>query len=183
MCLNKQLILMGIFLFCAADVQAWQHEIMIGYGSGTEVEQSYRNQGIVITGKLYKFNKVDDTLYASIDGTLATIESSYTNNNHLTTAALALAMRAFFANPELHTIRPYLQASFGPAYLSSTTLGNRVQGSHYAFQTTLEAGTEWGGQQHSWDINLKAMHYCNAGIFHPNQGINLIPVLSIGYQF
>lgn len=164
-------------------VYAWQHEIAIGYGNGKEIEQSYRNSGVVLTGKLYKFPKIDDTLYISIDATLATIHAATKENTQITTIALFPAGRAYFADPTLHSIRPYIQASFGPTYLSNRTLGNRTQGSNFAFQTAFEMGVEVGNQLHSYDINLRMMHICNAGLFHPNQGINLVPILSLGYQF
>lgn len=170
-------------IFNFKDVNAWQHEIAIGYGNGKEIEQNYRNNGIVLTGKLYKFPKIDDTLYITIDATLANIHANTKEHNQITTIALFPAGRAYFADPTLHTIRPYLQASFGPTYLSSRTLGNRTQGSHFAFQTAFEMGTEIGNQLHSYDINLRMIHICNAGLSHPNQGINLVPILSLGYQF
>lgn len=179
--LNKKIY----FFFCLLGlsyhqaVRASQHEIAIGYGFGKEVEQKYRNQGIVLSGKFYRLPNIDDTLSATLDGTLAYIRASTKNHNHLATTALALALRAYFANPLEHIIRPYFQISFGPAYLSAKQLGERSQGGHFAFQTTLETGTE----VKNVDFNLRLNHYCNAGIFHPNQGINLVYIFSIGYMF
>ncbi|OGT55917.1 MAG: hypothetical protein A3F14_04605 [Gammaproteobacteria bacterium RIFCSPHIGHO2_12_FULL_43_28] len=161
------------------QAHAWQHEIAVGYGFGKEIDQNYRNQGIVISGKLYKFPNIDETLIASIDGTLAHIRAKTDEHKRLTTAALSLAMRAYFADPLFYQKRPYLQVTFGPAFLSAEELGNRSQGAHFAFQSTFETGMEIG----SIDLNLKFMHYCNAGIFHPNQGINLVSTFSLGYMF
>jgi hypothetical protein len=179
----KKIALLFLFLCALKNAYAWQHEIAVGYGQGKEIEQNYYNRGVVLSGKFYKFPKIDDTLIATIDGTLAYIESSTKDHNRLTTAAIALAMRAYFANPDLHTIRPYIQASFGPVLLSARQLGNREQGANVAFQTSLETGSEFDINNKTWDINLRLLHYCNAGIFHPNQGIDLLPVLSIGYMF
>lgn len=180
---NKLRYYICLTYFIAINAFAFQHEIAIGYGDGQEVEENYRNHGIVLNAKLYVFPKIDDTLYASIDGTLANIHAETKEYNQLTTIAIALAMRAYFVNPLCYRLRPYLQASFGPSYLSSKQLGERSQGAHFAFQTTLEFGTEIGNEKHSVDLNIRMIHYCNAGIFHPNEGINLTPVFSIGYQF
>ena len=158
---------------------AWQHEIAAGYGFGKEVDQNYHNQGIVIAGKLYRLPRIDDTLIGSIDGTLAMLRANTDQHKHMTTAALSLAMRAYFANPDLHQDRPYLQVTFGPAFLSAKELGNRSQGAHFAFQSTFETGMEIG----NYDLNWKFTHYCNAGIFRPNQGINLVSTISLGYMF
>lgn len=180
-----RLFIFSFLSFSSMSVFSWDHEISLGYGDAKEVDQNYYNSGVVLNGKIYRFPKIDDTLYASIDGTIASINASTTENTHLTTFVLAGAMRAYFTEPMSKRIRPYIQASFGPAYLSSKTLGNRTQGANYAFQSTLEVGTEVGidHNHHAVDFNIRMMHYCNAGLFHPNQGINLTPVFSVGYQF
>jgi hypothetical protein len=177
------ILLFYLSLYCGGAVQAWQHQIAIGYGMGKEIEQNYLNRGVVLSGKFYKFPAIDNTLYATLDGTLTRIWAATAEHNKLTTLAIALAMRAYFADPCFHCIRPYLQVSFGPAYLSDRHLGNRRQGANFSFQTTLEVGTELSLGENDWDINLRLLHYCNAGIFQPNKGINLAPVLSVGFLF
>lgn len=158
---------------------AWHQQIAIGYGYGTEVEQSYYNRTAVVSGKIYRFPNIDNTLILTVDLTLAHIQSSTKNHNTLTTVAGAPACRAYFIDPRNRFLNPYLGASFGPAYLSQKRLGNRTQGSHFAFQSTIEMGLE----VNCIDLNLRIMHYCNAGLYRPNEGINASPVLSIGYLF
>lgn len=169
--------------FCTHQALAFQHEILIGYGSGKEVEQSHHNQGLVVSAKLHRFYPIDDTLLPSLDGTLANLYADTKKHKHLLVAACTYALRAFFFKPNEHTLRPYVQASLGPALLSAHTLGNRTQGSLIAVQTTLETGIEIGRGAPNLDVNLRLIHYCNIGLFHPNQGINLLPIISIGYQF
>lgn len=177
-----------LFLFCffclvSGTASAWQHEIAIGYGQGGELEEDYQNYGAVLTGKLYKFCPIDQTLIATIDGTVAHWRNNSGSHEHLTTVAIAPALRAYFMNPNCHRIRPYLDASIGPTYLSDKQFGDRVQGSHFALQTTLEVGTEIGSQKRSIDLNFHLAHYCNAGLFRPNQGINILYIFTVGYQF
>lgn len=173
-------VLMG---FGLGNVQAWQHEVSFGYGTGPESEEDYNNNGFVLSAKLYKFCPIDRYLIATIDGTVARWTNNSGHNESLVTVALAPAMRAYFFDPRCNFVRPYLDASFGPTYLSAKQFGNRVQGSHFAFQTTLGAGTEIGNQRHSIDLNLHLAHYCNAGIVRPNQGINILYIFTVGYQF
>lgn len=177
------LLLSSLSLFFTTSSNAWQHEISIGYGVGDEIEQNYVNHGVVLSGKLYKFCPIDNTLIVTIDGTIAHLISSTSDNNNTTTFALAPAFRAYFADPRFHCYRPYIQASIGPVYLTNRQLGNREQGAHFALQSTLETGMEIGNQQRSLDLNLHLAHYCNAGLAHPNQGINLVAIFCIGYQF
>lgn len=163
---------------------AWNHELAAGYGYGKEVEQDYDNSGYEITGKFFKFAPIDNTLIVTLDGTVAHWRSNTPDNNQLTIAAIAPNFRAYFFNPCYNKVRPYLGVSFGPSYLSQKQLGNREQGGHFAFQSTLEGGTEIAlPNQHSLDLNLHLAHYCNAGLAKPNQGIDILYIVTVGYQF
>lgn len=167
-----------------AKAFAWQHEIAVGYGFGKEVEQDYHNNGFVLTGKLYKFCPVDDRLIATIDGSISHWHSDTSHDNQTTTIALAPAFRAYFVKPECYKFHPYLGVSFGPTYLTNKQLGERAQGSHFAFQSTIEAGTEMAlKNNHNLDFNIHMAHYCNAGLARPNQGFDILYIFTIGYQF
>lgn len=76
-----------------------------------------------------------------------------------------------------------MEISFGPAHLSERQLGRCHQGSNFCFESNLVTGTEIGNQNLSLDINFRLVHFCNAGIAQPNEGFDLVPVLSIGYLF
>ncbi len=184
--LNQYAHLSMVFIFLIflpLRTLAWEHEIAAGYGSGKELGENYTNSGYEITGKFYKFPKVDNTLIFTIDGTIAHWHSSTPDHNELTTAAIAPSARAYFFNFSSGDFRPYLGISFGPNYLSEKQLGNQIQGSHFSFQTTVEAGTEIGSQKKSVDLNFHLAHYCNAGLFSPNGGFDILYIFTIGYQF
>lgn len=182
---NLLSLLPGLAICLASSsVYAWKHEISIGYGWGNEVEQDYLNTAVVLSGKFYKFPVIDKTLIATIDGSISQLHADTPTYKNLTTAAVALGLRAYFVNPESHKVRPYLGISSGPAYLSNRFFGDRDQGTRLDLQTTLEGGIEFGlKNQRSIDINLHLVHYCNAGLATPNQGFNVPFVLSVGYQF
>ena len=145
-------------------------------------EENYNQSGICTTGKLYKFCPIDEKLILTRDGSVSQWHANTSHDQNLTTVAVAPSFRAYFLDPTVNRVRPYLGASFGPSYLSNKTFGERTQGANFAFQSTIEAGTEIG-DKHRLDINLHLVHYCNAGLFHPNQGITMLYVLSLGYQF
>jgi hypothetical protein len=168
-------------LYCTS-AGAWSHEVAFGYGNTQEPEQDYNNSIFVLSGKFLKF-RVDKTLIATLDGTIGQWHAQTDEHSNLTNFAISPAFRAYFANPDRHTIRPYLGVSVGPTYLSEEQLGTRVQNTHFALQSTLETGTEIGNQQHSVDLNVHLVHICNAGLAEPNQGFNVLYVFSIGYQF
>jgi len=165
------------------SIYAWNHEIAIGYGWGKELEKDYNNTAVVLSGKFYQF-KIDNTLIATIDGSVSQLHANTDYNKNSTTASVGLGLRAYFVNPELHQYRPYLGISSGPAYLSNTRLGEQDQGGHFDLQSTLEGGIEFGlKKQRSIDLNLHLVHYCNAGLRSPNRAFNVPFVVSLGYQF
>lgn len=178
------LLLTPLLFATTSSAYAWKHAISIGYGWGNEVEKDYRNQAIVLSGKLYKFPKIDDMLIATIDGSASWLHADTPSNRNIFTTSVGLGLRAYFLNPETHNTRPYLGISSGPAYLSSRRFGEQDQGGHFDLQSTLESGMEFGlKNKRSIDVNLHLVHYCNAGLAHPNQGFNVPFVLSVGYQF
>jgi hypothetical protein len=172
-----------LFPLYSPPIKAWQHEIAVGFGKSKEIDEEHTNSGVAVYGKLLKLPKIDDTLYPSIDLTFAEIQASTFEHDHLCTVATSLACRAYFAKPEQHLVKPYVQISFGPAYLSHRQLATCLQGKNFAFQSALEAGMEVDCQSQGIELNIRLIHYCNAGIFSPNNGIDLMPVISIGYLF
>ncbi|HVV69439.1 MAG TPA: acyloxyacyl hydrolase [Gammaproteobacteria bacterium] len=169
-------------LFLSTNAQAWEHEIAFGFGDSGEPEQDYTNTLFVLSGKFLKYH-VDKTLIATLDGTLGFWTAHTDEHKHVVNIAVSPAFRAYFADPDYHRVRPYLGISVGPTYISDKQLGNRLQNTHFALQSTLEAGTEIGNSKHSVDLNVHLTHICNAGLADPNQSYNLLYVFSIGYQF
>lgn len=185
--LIKKYIKIIIFSITTLIVQesalAWEHEIAIGYGSGTELQEYYKNSGYELSGIFYKFPKIDQNLIATINGTLGLWHADTDEFRNLTTAALSLGLRGYAVNPDVHNFRPYAGVSFGPVYLSAEQFGEQVQNTHIAFQSQLGVGAEIGNTQRSIDLNFHMDHFCNAGLASPNQGYNILYIFSIGYQF
>lgn len=167
----------------STSAYGWEHEVAIGYGSSTEVEEYYTNSGFELSGIFYKFPKIDNTLIATINGTLGQWHADTEDYRNLTTAAVSLGLRGYAVNPEQHRFRPYIGASFGPVYLSQQQFGEQIQNTNIAFQSQLGIGTEIGDQKHSWDFNFHMNHFCNAGLAEPNEGIDILYIFSVGYQF
>lgn len=164
---------------------AWEHEIALGYNSSKEIGYDYYNNGFFLNTKIYKFKKLDKTLILTIDGSLADWRATTKENDHLTAAGLAGALRAYFISPENRRINPYLSGSFGPVYLSHNKFGDRDLGGRFSFQITLGIGTEFfpKNSQQGLSASLQLVHYCNAGIAATNRGINLLYLVSLGYMF
>ena len=66
-----------------------------------------------------------------------------------------------------NTLRPYIEAGIGVALFSSTELDKNRLGSSFQFEDRLGFGVRFSGQE----IGLRALHYSNAGIKQPNDGV------------
>ena len=167
------------------SASAWQHGISSGYGGSKEINKNYGAYGFFLNGKLYQLKRIDKTMLLTLDVSAAHWRAGTAQNKNLTTLALSGAFRAYFAPPEDHQWRPYLQTTAGLAYLSSKMFGEQAQGSHAALQITLGAGMEVAlpHSDKSLDLNWRLVHFSNAGLFKPNQSLNLLYVFSLGYLF
>ncbi len=76
---------------------------------------------------------------------------------------------------------PYLEASIGASYLSSTRFDDRNLGIHYAFQDELGVGAKFGKSQRFF-ATLSALHYSNGSMSAYNAGITVPLILNVGYQ-
>ena len=64
-------------------------------------------------------------------------------------------------------VQPYIEFGIGLAAFSSTELENNELGSSFQFEDRLGAGLRFSGQE----IGLRAIHYSNAGLKQPNDGV------------
>lgn len=179
----KKIILCIFILFFCQNVFAWQHGISFGYGFALANVQGYRNGGTFFNAKLYKFKPIDRTLILTLDGSWGHWRANTGQNKKLDTLALSGALRAYFTPPKKQRIKPYLLLTAGSAYLSNKNFGTAKQGAHFAFQVTFGAGSEFLINHREFEADFRFVHYCNAGMFKPNESINILYVLSIGYLF
>ena len=65
------------------------------------------------------------------------------------------------------SVRPYVEAGIGVAAFSSTELESNDLSSSFLFEDRLGVGLRFAGQE----IGLRAVHYSNAGLKQPNDGV------------
>lgn len=65
------------------------------------------------------------------------------------------------------TVRPYVEAGVGVAVFENTDLEDNDLGSSFQFENRVGLGLRFANQQ----IGVRAMHYSNAGIQQPNDGV------------
>ncbi len=95
---------------------------------------------------------------------------------NLRTLSLAPSVQVFLK--PLEGFSPFLEASIGVAALSHDRLGRRDLGAHWAFQDKFGAGIAFGAHQ-QFQLGAYYLHYSNANMAKPNQGIDLKPLVSL----
>ncbi|WP_457608597.1 acyloxyacyl hydrolase [Nitratifractor sp.] len=76
------------------------------------------------------------------------------------------------------TAKPYLEGGIGASLWSRTAMGPRDLSTHFLFEDRIGAGVRF---EH-WDLAIRYMHYSNAGIKKPNDGIDIF-LASVSYRF
>jgi len=69
-------------------------------------------------------------------------------------------------------VRPYVEAGIGVALFANTELETNDLGSSFQFEDRLGLGLRFAGQE----VGLRAIHYSNAGISQPNDGVEAYTV-------
>lgn len=64
-------------------------------------------------------------------------------------------------------VRPYIEAGIGVAAFSSTELEDNRLGSSFQFEDRIGLGLRFSGQE----VGVRAVHYSNAGLKNPNDGV------------
>ncbi|HAW21865.1 MAG: acyloxyacyl hydrolase [Gammaproteobacteria bacterium] len=90
-------------------------------------------------------------------------EGDETSSNH----SISLAP-VFVYEFSTGSVKPYLEAGIGIAAFENTEIENNDLGSSFQFEDRFGAGLRFAGGQ---EIGLRAIHYSNAGIKDPNDGI------------
>ncbi len=175
----KGQIQLGIAVLCSVltiNSYAWDHSIELGYGYSHDPNNvKYNNSGLLLTSDLLSLSRGRYTFW-SITGALGQWHTTAPTHPNLTTGAISLALRVY---PVANDHPAYLLGSLGPALLSERQFGINKQGSNFSLQTNLGVGMEF----HPFDVNFRLTHYSNAHLFHPDQGFNILYLLSFGYLF
>jgi len=79
------------------------------------------------------------------------------------------------------TFDPYIEAGVGISHISKDKIGSLDLSGHVQFENRLGYGARFGThRQH--DVALRYIHFSNAGIKKPNDGINMLLVV-YSYKF
>lgn len=84
----------------------------------------------------------------------------------------------YYMGSRSNTFQPYVEAGIGAAYISETKIKGRNMATHFQFEDRIGLGIKIG----DYDFNTRYMHYSNAGIRKPNDGIDIF-MFTLSYKF
>lgn len=90
-------------------------------------------------------------------------EGDVTSSNH----SISLAP-VFVYEFNAGSVKPYLEIGVGIAAFENTEVENNDLGSSFQFEDRFGAGLRFAGEH---EVGVRAIHYSNAGIKNPNDGI------------
>jgi len=67
---------------------------------------------------------------------------------------------------------PYLEGGIGVSYISEKEIKGRDMSSHFQFEDRMGVGVKMG-RDGRHNLNFRYLHYSNAGIKQPNEGIDI----------
>ncbi len=84
----------------------------------------------------------------------------------------------------LLSAQTYLELGIGASWLSNNHLGHRNLGGQFAFQDLMGLGLRWQKSAIAiWSFSYHYLHYSNASLLPPNQGIDIKHLFTLGYEF
>lgn len=104
------------------------------------------------------------------------------NSPHEQIDIYAVAPTLRYVFKQFNNISPFLDLSIGLSYLSSTYIGDRNLGMHFAFQDQVGIGVTVGKAQ-NLSASLSALHYSNGSMGRKNAGITIPLLVNFSYRF
>ncbi|MCF6247154.1 MAG: acyloxyacyl hydrolase [Desulfobacula sp.] len=162
-----------VFLSTSAMAQSSAYGISFGYGEADPNIDIYR---IGLKKDFWTKWFETDLGYAS-----GYFELSYNHweygNQDINGVALSPVFVYYFGK-ESNLIKPYIEGGIGVTYIDEYLIADRNLSTHFQFEDRIGVGVRIG----FFDVAARYMHYSNASIKGPNNGID-IWLLSTSIQF
>ena len=153
------LAIAGFSLGAAAGVQA--ADLAFSVGSSSESTMTYR------LGLQCDFGRnFSESNSGRLTGYWDTAYTYWEGDKSASSHSLSLAP-VFVYEFAGETLKPYVEAGVGVALFSNTELEEHDLGSTFQFENRFGVGLRFNGQE----VGLRAIHYSNAGLSSPNDGM------------
>lgn len=116
------------------------------------------------------------------DISLAHWRTDWTTHKDLNVLGISPIFRMPLSVVENDNFHPYLEGGVGAAFMSDDHVASRNLGANLAFHDILGIGTTIGKKE-QFDVSYRFLHYSNAHLAPPNEGVDVKWLLTFGYRF
>lgn len=168
------IFVVGLFLvWNAATASASEYGLTLGYGVADPDIDVYR------LGVKKEFSsKWFESNIGYVSGYFELSYNLWEHNGDETNGVAFLPVFAYYFAGVSNRITPYIEGGIGLAFIDDYHIAGRNLSTNFQFEDKIGIGVRIG----SFDLGLKYLHYSNASIKGPNQGINII-MLAAAVQF
>ncbi len=166
-------VIFALFIFSSILLAESKWAVFSDYGRSRDKIDVYR------IGVRYYFSDwlhqkgLSDSFGGYFEGSL-----NYWNGKKDNIFAVAISPVFYYQfNPKGY-VRPYIEGGIGATYISKTKIDNRNLSIHFQFEDRIGIGVKVG----DFDFHIRYMHYSNANLKKPNNGIDIYMV-GISYSF
>jgi lipid A 3-O-deacylase len=182
--MKKRVLVLATALVLATPVAQAVDSMSVEFGAS---DSSNASVDLVRLGLQWNLSKpllagASWQLVSYIDLSLAhwSNDSPGRTNSSLTDIGITPVLRIQQTNPG--ALAPYIEAGAGAHLLSATSVSTeRRLGTSFQFGSHIGVGLRFGARG-AFDLGYRYQHLSNAGIKHPNQGINF-HLLRLQYHF
>jgi len=103
---------------------------------------------------------------------------NYWNGRGETNLGLAYSPVFTYTFQTVNSVTPYLEAGIGLSFFVNTEMGERNLSTHFLFEDRFGVGIK----TEKWDASFRYMHYSNASMQAPNDGIDIF-IGSLHWRF
>lgn len=155
-----------------AGAQTFIDDVFVGVGQSRGGFETYR-LGLrnVFGGALFR----SDVGYLSGYGEAAFLY--WRNDSEVVYGGVLAPVLAYYFGGESASVRPYVGGGIGVAYISNTRMGTRDLSTRLLFEDRMGIGIT----SSRLDVSLDYLHYSNASVKPPNDGIDAL-VLTLGWS-
>lgn len=170
------LVLMQLFLSSANAFPCTWQALTASFGAG----EPNQLKGARISYQFLPKSLTHRCVALYFDISAAYWRVNYNKNKSIFAMAVAPVLRINLRKNG--TVIPYFEGSIGGALFTQRELGHRDLGSKLLFQDMVGLGVNFGNE-HKYDVSIRYLHYSNADIVQPNNGIDVKLLLTFGYHF
>ena len=154
-------LLLVVAIVCRAEGVPTLDAVSIGFG------ESRDNIGMYRLGLRSDFGR--SWIYDSLTGFFEASANYWNKHGDEVFGAALSPVFVFQPNLGLGEWRPYIDGGIGAACISKTKIAGRDMSSLFQFEDRVGVGVKW----RMLDLNVGYLHYSNANLVKPNQGIDI----------